>query len=503
MKWTIEKWINVGFVAALLILATISLVSISSTYRLINTNRSISQDHRILEKLENVFSLLKDMEAGERGYVITGNEDFLGPYYSANGVIKDEVEGLAVMVTGNRAQSGLVSGLVPLLREKLDIQKGNIEMRKREGFAAAQHLIKSETGKKKMDEIRLVVSRMVAEEERQLARETKNAEKVAWATITIITLGGIFAILIAGFVVWNTNRGMKERKRIYKDLRESEERYRRLVETMNDGLLVQSQDRFTYVNNRLSQMLGFQREEMVGRPLYDFLPEQGKEIMAEQLARRSKGERKFYEIPWTGKSGKQVHTIVSPEPIFDDEGQYQGSFAVVTDISEHKLLEEKLRELSLQDELTGLYNRRGFFTLAEQQLKIARRLDRKMFLLFADLDRMKWINDTLGHSEGDRALQEVANVLKETFRESDVIARIGGDEFVALLFESSDSGTEIYSLRLRDGFTVSKARESFNPPLSISVGVAEYDPEHPVSLEDLLARADELMYEDKGNKKRK
>jgi diguanylate cyclase (GGDEF)-like protein/PAS domain S-box-containing protein len=502
MKWTVEKWINVGFVAALLILATISLVSISSTYRLIDTNRSITQDHRILEKLENVFSLLKDMEAGERGYVITGNEDFLGPYYSANEVIKDEVEGLTVMLTGNRDQSGLISGLAPLIREKLAIQKGNIEMRKREGFVAAQHLIQSEIGKKKMDEIRRVVSQMVAEEELRLARETKNAEKVAWATIVIITLGGIFAVLIAGFVVWITNRGMKERKRIYKDLRESEERYRRLVETMNDGLLVQSQDRFTYVNNRLGQMLGFQREEMVGRPLYDFLPEQGKEIMAEQLARRSRGERKYYEIPWTGKSGKQVHTIVSPEPIFDDEGKYQGSFAVVTDISERKLLEEKLRELSLQDELTGLYNRRGFFTLAEQQLKIARRLDRKMFLLFADLDRMKWINDTLGHSEGDRALQEVALVLKETFRESDVIARIGGDEFVTLLFESSDSGTEIYRLRLRDGFTVSKARGSFNPPLSISVGVAEYDPGHPVSLEDLLTRADALMYEDKKDKRR-
>ena len=152
MKWTVERWIDLGFVAALLILATISLVSISSTYRLIDTNRSITQDHRILEKLENVFSLLKDMEAGEGGYVITGNEDFLGPYYSADEVIKGEVEGLIVILTGHRDQGGLMSELAPLLTEELAILKGNIEMRKREGFAAAQHLIQSETGKKKMDE---------------------------------------------------------------------------------------------------------------------------------------------------------------------------------------------------------------------------------------------------------------------------------------------------------------------------------------------------------------
>ena len=503
MKWTIEKWINIGFVAALLILAMISLVSIRSTYRLIDTNRSLTQDHRILEKLESIFSLLKDMEAGERGYVITGNEDFLGPYYSAARVIDDEIEGLTGMLTENRDQSGLLSELNPLIREKLAIQKSNIEMRRRVGFTAAQHLIQSETGKKKMDGIRRVVSRMVEEEERKLARETKNAGKVAWATIAVITLGGIFAVLVAGFVVWVTNRGMSERKRIYKDLRESEERYRRLVETMNDGLLVQSQDRFTYVNNRLCQMLGYTREEIIGRPLYDFLPEQGKEIMAEQLNRRSRGERKYYEIPWTGKAGAQVYTIVSPEPVFNDEGQYQGSFAVVTDISERKHLEEKLRKLSLHDELTGLYNRRGFLTLSDQQLRMARRMKRKMFLLFIDLDRMKWINDTLGHQEGDRALQEVAQILKDTFRESDVIARFGGDEFVVLLFETSDSGMDIYRRRLQEGLWASQAQGKFDPPLSVSVGIVLYDPEHPLSLEDLLSQADALMYEDKKDKKRK
>ncbi|MCX5867166.1 MAG: diguanylate cyclase [Proteobacteria bacterium] len=502
MKWTVEKWINIGFAVALLILAATGLVSIRSTYHLIDANRSVGQGHRVLEKLESVFSLLKDMEAGERGYVITGNEDFLGSYYSADQVIEKEIGELTRLLAANPVQGKLMSELAPLIREKLKIQSGNIESRRREGFAVAQHLIQAETGKRKMDEIRQVVNRMAAEEERKLSRESKNAEQVAWITIAIITLGVIFALLVVVFVIWVTNRGMSERKRIYKDLRESEERYRRLVETMNDGLLVQSQDRFTYVNNRLCQMLGYDREEMIGRPLYDFLKETNQEIMAEQLARRSRGERKYYEIAWTGKSGNRVHTIVSPEPVFDDEGNYQGSFAVVTDIGERKQLEERLSEMSLHDELSGLYNRRGFLTLADQQLRMARRMKRKMFLLFIDLDRMKWINDTLGHQEGDRALQEVAHILKDTFRESDVIARIGGDEFVVLLLESSDSGTDICRRRLQEGLGASRAQGKFAPPLSVSVGITEFDPEHPVSLDELLSRADALMYEDKKDKRR-
>ena len=99
-----------------------------------------------------------------------------------------------------------------------------------------------------------------------------------------------------------------------------------------------------------------------------------------------------------------------------------------TDNTERKWAEEKLREMSLMDDLTGLYNRRGFLTLATQQLKIAHRLKQGLALFYLDLDRMKWINDTLGHREGDRALIDTASILRNTFRASDIVARIGGDE---------------------------------------------------------------------------
>ena len=93
--------------------------------------------------------------------------------------------------------------------------------------------------------------------------------------------------------------------------------------------------------------------------------------------------------------------------------------------------QEDLRTLTLVDEITGLYTRRGFLALVEQKFKIAGRLNRGVLLLLGDLDGLRGINDTLGYEEGDRALIEAANILKETFRESDIIARIGGDEFIA------------------------------------------------------------------------
>ncbi|MCK4396015.1 diguanylate cyclase response regulator [candidate division WOR-3 bacterium] len=165
-------------------------------------------------------------------------------------------------------------------------------------------------------------------------------------------------------------------------------------------------------------------------------------------------------------------------------------------IERQRILAE-LRALSLTDELTGLYNRRGFLILAQQQLKMADRTLREMCFLFADIDNLKWINDTLGHHEGDLALIEIANILKETFRDSDIIARIGGDEFAVLVIETSLASAKILSTRLQDALDARNAKVNRSYNLSISLGITRYDPEHPCSIDEMLARADRLMYQQK------
>ena len=164
-------------------------------------------------------------------------------------------------------------------------------------------------------------------------------------------------------------------------------------------------------------------------------------------------------------------------------------------------LEEELFILSINDSLTGLYNRRGFLSLTEQQLKLSDRNKRGVQLYFADLDGLKWINDTLGHEEGDKALSEVAAVLKETFRTSDIIARMGGDEFAVLAIDTTEVNYEIFTTRLQSLIDTRNNQGNRRYRLSISLGCSYYDPENPCSLNELIARADKLMYEQKQSKK--
>ena len=163
--------------------------------------------------------------------------------------------------------------------------------------------------------------------------------------------------------------------------------------------------------------------------------------------------------------------------------------------------EETLLTLFLTDELTDLYNRRRFFVLAEQCLKVAIRAKKRSLLLYIDMDDLKSINDHFGHNEGDRALIALASILKKTFRESDIIARIGGDEFVVLL-ESTDENDEMLITRLNESVRDYNAKVSQDYKLSISVGAAQFDPEYPISIDELLFKADALMYAQKREKRK-
>jgi len=160
------------------------------------------------------------------------------------------------------------------------------------------------------------------------------------------------------------------------------------------------------------------------------------------------------------------------------------------------LLDRELRYLALTDDLTCLFNRRGFFAAATQQLKMAQRNGQSLLLLFCDVDNLKKINDTYGHHEGDLALIRVADVLEQSFRGSDILSRLGGDEFVALASETSNQTQEVLLRRLEKNLKKASATES-RYPLTLSVGVARFDPKCAVTLGELMVQADKAMYEKK------
>jgi len=160
------------------------------------------------------------------------------------------------------------------------------------------------------------------------------------------------------------------------------------------------------------------------------------------------------------------------------------------------LLDRELRYLALTDDLTSLFNRRGFFAAATHQLKLAQRNGQSLLLLFCDVDGLKKINDTYGHREGDLALIRTADALEQSFRGSDILSRLGGDEFVVLASETSHQTQEIILRRLEKNLKKASAAEP-RYALSLCVGVARFDPKRAVTLGELMVQADKAMYEKK------
>ncbi|OLP15881.1 diguanylate cyclase [Leptolyngbya sp. 'hensonii'] len=174
--------------------------------------------------------------------------------------------------------------------------------------------------------------------------------------------------------------------------------------------------------------------------------------------------------------------------------------ALEQEIQERQKIEAEVRQLSLTDELTGLHNRRGFFLLANQQLKLAHRLQTPCCLLFVDLDGLKQINDTQGHEMGDRVITDAATLLRQTFRDSDILARLGGDEFVVFVPGCSEDTLGI-TRRLEahiDDFNRSQNRCY---SVAMSIGIQHCVLDETISLEQLVAQTDALMYQQKRSKR--
>ena len=303
------------------------------------------------------------------------------------------------------------------------------------------------------------------------------------------------------------NRMLEALERSGRDLRESEEKFRAISATANDTIIVMdSRGNISFWNNAAEKIFGYPAPEVLGRNLHDmlvpskYLEDFRKGFDSFRFTGQGRIVGKTYEVTALRKDGVEFPVELSVSAV-NLKGEWN-AVGLVRDITRRKRLEEELRSLSLRDELTGLYNRRGFLTLAEQQLKVASRMRNGMLLIFADLDGMKAINDTLGHHEGDRALIDMGQILKKTFREADIVARLGGDEFVILSLETPESGADILTSRLTEHLDYHNKYESRPYQLSVSIGISRYDPEKPLDIHDLIVHADRMMYEQKNAKKR-
>ncbi len=297
---------------------------------------------------------------------------------------------------------------------------------------------------------------------------------------------------------------IKARRMAEESMVETVTRYRALYERALHCVYVHDLDgRFLDANETTLNLLGYTGDEVRSLNLMSLIDKNQLPLASKTIKEiRERGSQSSpRQFKLRKKNGEHVWLETDACLIYRNEKPYaiQG---IALDITGRKQWEQQLRKLSLIDSLTGLYNRRGFFRHAEHQMKIARREKNRLTLVFADVDDLKSINDTWGHGEGDKALVETAAFLKTVFRESDIIARVGGDEFVVLALENGGRDAASGLVRLSANLEAYNASRNNVAPLSISTGAACYQPEQPCSIDELLARADKLMYKQKGEKRR-
>jgi diguanylate cyclase (GGDEF)-like protein/PAS domain S-box-containing protein len=287
-------------------------------------------------------------------------------------------------------------------------------------------------------------------------------------------------------------------------LREIDTRFRTIVENVNVGVYRTTGDpegHFVQVNPAMVKMFGCKSlKELLETKVLDLYHDRKERKKFIKELKRKKFVRNR-EILLQKKDGKSIWVSVYARAQFNDKGQVKWIDGVLEDITKRKQKEDQLRALSLIDDLTGLYNRRGFMTLAEHQLKIASRKKKAVILLFIDLDNLKAINDEFGHSIGDRALIEMTNILKATFRKYDIIARIGGDEFVVLTSETGATRAKDLYIRLQTSLESFNKKTKLPFVLKLSIGWAHHNPEKPQTVNKLLSMADRSMYRHKQSKK--
>lgn len=318
------------------------------------------------------------------------------------------------------------------------------------------------------------------------------------------------ALLMVGVmltVVFRCGRAIhkseEHRRRAETELIAKEQRYRELFD-YSQGLICihDCNGILKTVNPAVLHLTGYSREELVGRDIAEMLPEEHRSGM-EAFYRTIINEGIAHGLmPVVAKNGRRMMWRYNSILVTED-GREPYVIGHGQDVSELIAAQNKLKSLSLTDELTGLLNRRGFLHLADQQLRLERHngTARGLNLLFADMDGLKTINDTIGHEAGSEAIKALADAVKSVVRSGDLVARWGGDEFVILTIGAEDENVDLMIERIERRLEEHNAESGKPYEVACSIGKAPVKLDGDRTFEEIIAEADEAMYAAKRRRK--
>jgi diguanylate cyclase (GGDEF)-like protein/PAS domain S-box-containing protein len=284
----------------------------------------------------------------------------------------------------------------------------------------------------------------------------------------------------------------EERRMAVEALLEKEDEYRILLDESSDPIFTFYPDgTYRYINHAFADGVGKSMESILGKKIWDVFP-------------KDEADKRFAAVKWVFENGQtrvlevrvprpdgDRHYITTVKPIFGQTGKVISVLCISKEITDRKQMEDELRNMSTHDAMTGLYNRNYF------QIELERLQNSRLYpvsIVMADMDGLKLINDSQGHSAGDERICKTANLFRESFRSEDIIARIGGDEFVVLLPHTTQSEANEIVARLRISIN-----SQTNPQLNISIGSATG--ETGQNLTEVMHLADEHMYQEKAEHK--
>ncbi|WP_353258820.1 PAS domain S-box protein [Prochlorothrix hollandica] len=300
-----------------------------------------------------------------------------------------------------------------------------------------------------------------------------------------------------------TSIDLTARKQMENALSQSEYRHRQIVETATEGIwLLDEQHCTNFINRQATEMLGYAPEEMKGQPFLNFLDADDWSAAQHYLQQRQQGQGDRHDFKFRKQNGEILWAIVSASPFFDEDSHYTGALVMLTDITDRRRVEEKMRHMALYDSLTNLPNRTLFLDRLSHVIQRSQRQpDCSFAVLFLDLDRFKIINDSLGHTMGDELLIAFSRLVESLLRPSDTLARLGGDEFTILLedLENPESAHHI-AARINSALSEPFNLHGFEVFTNVSIGIA-FGYKDIKKAETLLRNADTAMYRAKAQGK--
>lgn len=374
-----ERKVRLGFAAALACLVVIGMVSYLSVARLRENTARVEHTHEVLSGLELLLATVTDSETAERGYVITGNASYLEPYQQAIAVVDGQTRHLRELTADNRSQQQQVDAVVALVTERLANLRAVIELRKTQGFAAAQSAILTGTGKQFHDRVRRFIAQMEATETSLLKeREQRTNRSSIFAQATIVG-GGLFACALAGLALSRIRRDFAARARAERALREAHDqlelrvqqrtaqlekageisaRLASIIEYSDDAIASKNLEGIvTSWNPGAERLFGYAAQEMVGKPMAMLIPPERASEEPAILAQIARGETTdHFETVRTRKDGAAIDVSVTISPIRDGQGRIIGASTIARDVTDRKLAEAKvqaqLARLNLLQQIT-------------------------------------------------------------------------------------------------------------------------------------------------------